>query len=218
MVYPLFEYSFFFYVIFDYIHLRLTCKGDTSLQGLLTMGNIFLPIKLIFIAWFRMIFVYNVQQPGVEYGVRGVVGHTMAFFGLQMALIMVAFENIMFIWSTDIVYPRLGRTWTKRLSILYFCLFVANTTFQMWFAFGIFWGYATLNVQGETANPHHQLIIYLVDRSWMFLVGVMPIWFAQVGRKTQAHIRMTMELNSDAWQGSVNVSEGTVVRRTAAPL
>ena len=46
----------------------------------------------------------------------------------------------------------------------------------------------------------------------MFLVGVMPIWFAQVGRKTQAHIRMTMELNCDAWDELVNVTEGTVSR------
>lgn len=217
MIYPLFEYSFFFYVLFDYIHLRLSCKGNPTLQGLLRMGTILLPIKLVFIAWFRMIFVYNVQQPVVAYGVRGVVGHTMAFFGLQLALIMVAFENIMFIWMTGIFYPRLGRAWTKRLSILYFCLFVANTTFQMWFAFGIFWDYDTLNVRGDNPNPNHQFLIWCVDRSWMFLVGVMPIWFAQVGRKTQAHIRMTMELNCDAWEEHVNVTEGTVSLRVAAP-
>ena len=217
MIYPLFEYSFFFYVVLDYVHLRLTCKGDPSLQGLLTMGTVLLPFKLIFIAWFRMIFVYNIQQPGVQYGVRGVVGHTMAFFGVQLSLIMVAFENIMFIWLTGIVYPRLGPTGTKILSIVYLVLFAVNTTFQMWFAFGIFWGYETLNVRGDRPNPSHQLIIFLVDRTWLLMVGIMPIWFAQIGRKTQAHIRMTMELNSDAWKDHVNVAECTVSKRTAVP-
>jgi hypothetical protein len=111
MVYPLFEYSFFFYVIFDYIHRRLVCKGTPN-EYLLRMANVALPIKLTLIAWFRMIFVYNVQQPDVQYGVRGIVGHTIAFFGLQLALILVAFENIMFIFATGIYYPRLGRRWT----------------------------------------------------------------------------------------------------------
>ena len=218
MIYPLFEYTFFFYVVLDYIHLRLVCKGDNNLQGLLTMGNIALPFKLLFIAWFRMIFVYNVQQPYVPYGVRGVVGHTMAFFGLQLSLIMVAFENIMFIWKTGIAFPRLGLVWTRRLSLVYLGLFVLNTTFQMWFAFGIFWGYDTLDVRGENPTRNHQLILLRVDRSWLVLVGVMPIYFAQSGRKTQSHVRFTMELNSDAWEGFVDVTERTVSKRSVAAI
>jgi hypothetical protein len=111
MVYPLFEYSFFIYVVFDYIHLRLVCKG-TSKEYLIKIANVLLPVKLTLIAWFRMIFVYNIQQPDNKYGVGGMIGHTLAFFGLQLALILVAFENIMFIFATGLYYPRLGRRWT----------------------------------------------------------------------------------------------------------
>lgn len=112
MVYPLFEYSFFLYVVFDYLHLRLVCK-NTDRHYLVKIANVALPIKLTLIAWFRMIFVYNIQQPDVVYGVRGVVGHTLAFFGLQFALILVAFENIMFHFANEISFPRLGRFWTR---------------------------------------------------------------------------------------------------------
>ena len=218
MVYPLFEYTFFLYVVFDYIHLRLVCKGSPKLEGLVTLSNILMPVKFLLIAWFRMIFVYNVKQPFVDFGLRGVVGHTMAFFGFQLALIMVSFENILFIMKTNVVYPRLGPYWTKFCCVLYLCLFIPNTFFQMWFAFGIFWGFDTLNVHGDNPNPMHQLMIMLVDRMWMILVGMLPLWFAQVGRKTQAHIRVTFELNTEAWEDDIHVTEGTVsIRKASIP-
>ena len=209
MIYPLFEYAFFLYVVLDYIHLRLSVK-NSSHQWLLTMGTFALPFKLLFIGWFRMIFVYNVQQPKVPFGVRGIVGHTLAFFGLQFALIMVAFEHIAFIYVTKIKYPHLNLNWTQALAAIYFCLFVLNSTFQMVFAFGLFMGNDFLNVSGENPNKQSQLLILFVDRMWLLLVGIMPIWFAQVGRKTQAYVKITLELNSDAWEDPVENAERTV--------
>jgi len=211
MVYPLFEYSFFFYVLFDYIHLRLVCK-NTPQDYLLRVANCTLPVKLCLIAWFRMIFVYNIQQPDVHYGTRGVVGHTIAFFGLQLALILVAFENIMFIFATGIYFPRLGRKWTLILARTYLITFIILSSFQMWFAFGLFWGYKTLDVQGDNPNPTHLFIIWLDDRLWMVVVGLMPFWFAQVGRKNQSHIRVTFQLNSEAWEDDTVIMASTVRR------
>jgi hypothetical protein len=216
MIYPLFEYAFFYYVILDYIHLRLSVKRNPRLEWLLTMGTVALPIKLLLIGWFRMIFVYNIQQPKVPFGVRGVVGHTLAFFGLQIALIMVAFENISFIWFTGIMYPYLGASWTKGLSALYFCLFVLNSSFQMVFAFAIFMGNDFLNVSGNNPNRQNQMLIFVLDRMWLLLVAVMPLWFAQVGRKTQAYVKITLELNSDAWDEQVEVTDRTVTLRAIA--
>lgn len=210
MAYPLFEYSFLLYVVFDYIHLRLVLK-DTPLHWILRFSNVTFIFKLCLISWFRMIFVYAVTQPDVKYGVRGVVGHTLAFFGFQTALIVVALENILFIQYTNIVYPRLGPVWTRRLAWVYLALFILNTSTQMWFAFGIFWGYETLDVRGPNPNPTHQLIVLLVDRMWLVIVGLMPFWFAQVGRKTQAHVRVTFQLNTDAWAEDVEVSTRNII-------
>ena len=101
MIYPLFEYSYFIYVVFDYIHLRLACPHvPGTAQWLQTLGNIVTPIELLLIAWFRMIFVYTVYDTKQYEGpIRGVVGHTMSFFGVQLALILIAFENGTYIFS-----------------------------------------------------------------------------------------------------------------------
>lgn len=85
----------------------------------------------------------------------------------------------------------------------------------MWFAFGLFWGYPTLDVQGPNPNKTHQFIIWLDDRLWMIFVGLMPFWFAQVGRKNQSHIRVTIQLNSKAWEDETEVANGTVSMRNA---
>ena len=201
--------------VFDYIHLRLACKNVQGYNWLVTMGTILLPIKLVLIAWFRMIFVYNIIQPVVRYGVRGVVGHTMAFVGMQIGLMLVAFEHIVFIWKTNIAFVPFDARATKILAAIYLFLFASNTMFQMWFAFGLFWHrYSTLNVQGDHPNPKDQLMVLIVDRMWLFLVGILPLIFAQGGRKTQAHIKVTMELNSEAWANDVDVVDRTVSMRT----
>jgi hypothetical protein len=70
MIYPMFEYAFFTYIILNYVHLRLACRNVPGYEWQVTMGSIFCPIKLVLIAWFRMIFVYNVVQPAVPYGVQ----------------------------------------------------------------------------------------------------------------------------------------------------
>jgi hypothetical protein len=124
----------------------------------------------------------------------------MSFFGVQFALILVAFEHILFINLTNIEYPLLGRRGTKIMSWVYLGLFVPNTIFQIVFAGSIFWtDHPILDVAGPTPNPTHILIIFVVDRMWLFLVGVMPLLFAQVGRKTQAYVKITLELDSEAW-------------------
>ena len=211
----MFEYAFFTYLILDYIHLRLACKNVQGYNWLLTMGTILLPIKLVLTAWFRMIFVYNIIQPVVPYGVRGVVGHTMAFVGTQIGLVIIAFEHIVFIWKTNIVFVPFDARATKILAAIYLFLFASNTLFQIWFYFGLFWHrHTTLNVQGDHPNPNDQLMVLIIDRMWLFLVGFLPLIFAQVGRKTQAHIRVTMELNSEAWENEVNVVDRTVRMKT----
>ena len=128
------------------------------------------------------------------------MGHTMFFFGVQLALMMVAFENILYINLTHVSYPFLGRKWTKRLSWVYIVLFLANTSCQIVFVFSIFWGEKPLlDLVGPDRNPAHVAFFYFIDRSWLILVGVMPLVFAWIGRKTTAYVKVTFELGSSAW-------------------
>jgi hypothetical protein len=40
----------------------------------------------------------------------------------------------------------------------------------------------------------------VVDLIWMILIAFMPILFAQIGRKTESHVKITFERDSIAWK------------------
>ena len=86
------------------------------------------------------------------------------------------------------------------MSWVYLGLFIPNTIVQMWIVFSIFWSDdPVVNVTGPDANPNHILFFYFIDRMWLVLVGIMPLFFAQIGRKTQAYVKVTFELDAEGW-------------------
>lgn len=196
LYYPLFEYSFLLYVILDHIQFRLSFS-PTHRPAVYRLAMITLPIKILFIASFRMIFVMqvNMVQPDYpdEYGpyIEGALGHTLGFFGLQLALILVALENVLYINLTGVEYPYLGARGTTIASWLYFAAVAPLTFFKIYVAFMALTGNKIDNFEaiGKT-----------VDHMWMLLVALMPIFFAHVGRKTEAFLRITFERDSSAWK------------------
>ena len=192
LFYPLFEYSFFLYVIFDFIQSRLYFKD--TIPWLYGFALWTLPIKLVLIAWFRMIFVYQVDAPELEYdtffNLRGVVGHTLGFFGMQLALLLVSLQNITQILGQGIVYPWLGDRGTPRACYVYMVVTVVVTFFKIYNASMIFMGHP-LNINHIWAHS--------ADRIWMILVAVMPLLFAEVSRRTEPYLKITFRLDSDVW-------------------
>ena len=144
-----------------------------------------------------MIFVYqvNMVQPNYPEGygpyIDGALGHTMGFFGLQLALIMVALENVLFINWTGVEYPLLGKGGTRIASWLYFVVVAPLTLFKIYVAFTALIG---------RKIDHFMIIGRVVDLLWMVLIALMPLIFAQVGRKTEAHLKITVERDSTAWK------------------
>lgn len=195
LFYPLFEYSFLLYVILDYFQIRLCFKSSTR-TNVLVWTNISLPIKIILIAWFRMIFVYQVNMKQPDYGegygpyLEGALGHTMGFFGLQLALILVAVENVLFIHYTQVEYP-IGLTGTRIASSLYILVVIPLTLFKIYVAFTA--------LIGRKIN-HFMVIGRIVDLLWMVLIALMPLLFAQVERKRSAHLKITVERDCIAWK------------------
>lgn len=195
LYYPLFEYSFLLYVILDYFQIRLTFLSTRP--NIVRWANISLPIKLILIAWFRMIFVYQVNMKQPDYGegygpyIEGALGHTMGFFGLQLALILVALENVLFVYWTGVEYPYLGTAGTRIASWLYFVVVAPLTLFKIYVAFTALIGHKIDNFM---------VIGRIVDLLWMILIALMPLYFAQVGRKSWAHLKITVERDCIAWK------------------
>jgi len=196
MYYPLFEYSFLLYVIMDHLQFRLSF-ADNQRPGIVLLAKITLPIKILLIAWFRMIFVYqvNMKQPDYPEGygpyIEGALGHTMGFFGLQLALILVALENVLFINLTGVEYPFVGLQGTRILSWLYFAVVAPLTVFKIYVAYTALIGHKI---------DHFMVVGRVVDFLWMILVAFMPILFSQVGRKTESHVKITFERDSIAWK------------------
>jgi hypothetical protein len=196
LFYPLFEYSFLLYVILDYFQIRL-CFQSSTRTNILIWNNISLPIKVVLIAWFRMIFVYQVNMKQPEYGegygpyVDGALGHTMGFFGLQLALILVALENVLFINFTQVEFRYLGKAGTRFCGWLYVLVVIPLTLFKIYVAFTA--------LIGRKIN-HFMVIGRVVDLFWMVLIALMPLMFAQVGRKRSAHLKITIERDSIAWK------------------
>jgi len=195
LYYPLFEYSFLLYVILDHFQFRLGFQS--SRPRIVTWAKIALPIKVLLIAWFRMIFVYQVNMKQPEYGegygpyIEGALGHTMGFFGLQLALIIVAVENVLYIQWTGVEFPYLGKGGTYIASWLYIVVVTPLTLFKIYVAFTALIGQKIDNFM---------VIGRVVDFLWMILIALMPLLFAQVGRKTEAHLKITVERDSIAWK------------------
>jgi len=194
LYYPLFEYSFLLYVILDHIQFRLSFNAGHR-PGMLLLARITLPIKILLIAWFRMIFVYevNMVQPDYPDGygpyVEGALGHTMGFFGLQLALILVALENVLYVNLMGVEYPFLGSRGTRIASWLYFTIVTPLTLFKIYVA-------ATALLGHKIDNFH--VVGKAVDLTWMLLIALLPILFAQVGRKTEANLKITFERDRGA--------------------
>lgn len=196
LYYPLFEYSFLLYVILDHIQFRLAFT-DNHRPGIILLAKITLPIKVLLIAWFRMIFIYqvNMEQPDYPEGygpyIEGALGHTMGFFGLQLALILVAMENVLFINLTGMEYPLLGLRGTRIASWIYFAVVTPLTLFKIYVAYTA--------LIGRKIN-NFIVVGRVVDLIWMILIAFMPIVFAQIGRKTESHVKITLERDSIAWK------------------
>lgn len=141
-----------------------------------------------------MIFVYQVDAPELEYdtffNLRGVVGHTLGFFGMQLALLLVSLQNITQILGQGIVYPWLGDRGTPRACYVYMVVTVVVTFFKIYNASMIFMGHP-LNINHIWAHS--------ADRIWMILVAVMPLLFAEVSRRTEPYLKITFRLDSDVW-------------------
>jgi len=123
--------------------------------------------------------------------IEGSLGHTLGFFCLQLSLILVSLENVLFINLTGVEYPFLGARGTKVASCLCFVAILPLTLFKICVAFTALIGIAIDNfeVVGKT-----------VDHLWMVLVAFMPILFAQVGRKTEAFLKIAFERENSAWK------------------
>lgn len=179
LFYPFFEFSFVAYHVLSFLQAKVNYNRGHIPYWLYALCRVILPIKVTLTAWFRMIFVVSVEDSPAF--------HTIGFFGLQIGLILVALENILYdsIVGGGLAYPIIGRRGTKILAWLYFSVMVPVTLFKIAFPTAIFLGRPFLDL----TNPSHVAITKASDRIWMLLVAVLPIFFAQIQKNSEPNLK-----------------------------
>merc|ERR1739844_198668 len=180
MFYPLFEYSILAYVIADYLQMKNDHDNGKVPDWMQSLNSVLLWVKVILIAWFRMIFVCSVFQPAIPFfggEMPAVVAHTLSFFGMQIALILIAFENVMQVYVNEKEMFGLSVDISKTLATVYLVTLALVTVFKISWASSLFM-YGTPWIGAPW--PH------IADRLWMLLVAFLPLVFSAYYSRTES--------------------------------
>jgi len=187
LVYPLFEYSIILYIVLEYLQKKNDFENNKFSEKYMSITTTLFWIKIVLVAWFRMIFVCSVfQEPIAFFGTEmpAVVAHTLGFFGMQFGLILIAFENVFYIWYTGGTMWCFSVDMTKYMSVAYMVLLTFCTCFKISWASSIFiWG------EPWVSEPWPAI----ADRTWMVLAALFPLFFALNGTKTEPPMTITIK-------------------------
>lgn len=187
MFYPLFEYPLVMYLCLDYLATSIANKRGQISPWVWKLSQIIFPICIFLCAQFRMIFVCLAYED--------VRQHTAGFLGLQIALILVALHNAIFVWDSKIAYKRLGgpenglkRT---RIGIVAYMIGliaisiakVCATTYVVFFGHGAAW---TLEPVGSVVAGQ------VVDWLWMIFNAIIPMFLAFFRARYEAPLNIAI--------------------------
>jgi hypothetical protein len=188
MFYPLFEYSFLGYIILDHYNMNVGYAKGFVPQWMNRLSTILLPIKIVLVAWFRMIFVNLVSV--------NMLAHSFGFLGLQICLCLVGLENVLYLNAIQVSYRWLGgRRNTKIVSWTYLFLACVTSFFKMFFT-----TYHILNQKAfYGVTP---FLTKNIDRFWMLLFAVMPLWFAHLAVRADPALKITIDYDESTIKGN----------------
>ena len=185
-MYPLFEYTLAAYVVFDFLQRKNDYDNGLLCEKTYKVSSILLWVKIVLIAWFRMIFVCVVDQGPIPFfggEIHAVTAHTLGFFGLQFALVLIAFENVAYMIITEKDMWGMSVETTKKAAIAYLVILFVVTCLKISWASSIFiFGSPWI----DEPWPH------IFDRFWMLLAAVMPLFFAQWGMRNEPDMVITI--------------------------
>jgi len=182
MVYPIFEYSLIAYIVAGYFQIKNDFDNNKVPAGIMTSAKYLFWVKMILVAWFRMIFVIAITQDPIPFfgtEISAVAGHTLGFFGLQFALVLIAVENVCYIYYMEKTMWFMSSKVMKVMAVIYLVLLSILTGMKISWASTIFI-YGKPWITG--AWPH------LFDRAWLFLAAFLPLVFSWHGMRTEPYL------------------------------
>ena len=193
LIYPFVEFPLIAYAVVDYIQIYRDYKLDKELPSwFFKLATGLLPIKILLLSWFRMVFVNE--------AFRSTVHHTLPFQGLQIALILVALTNSLY-WTTHktpLYAKQLGKKWTHRLIWVYVLCLIVVTAFKLTVVSSIFAGSPVLDVK----EPSSARLSEFADRAWLVLAAVIPFFSAAYQRRIEVPLTISMGASGASGGGS----------------
>jgi len=179
MVYPIFEYALLLYILLDYYQVKNDMLNGIFPQDKSTLMTVMFWIKIVLVAWFRMIFICKVTDDAFVIGgltVDPVVAHTLGFWGLQFGLVLIAFENVLYLTYREQGMWSFSPSATVKLGYVYIVLLAGFTAVKVVWSGSIF-----ASPTGEPIIPNS--VAKYFDKGWMLLAAILPVFFALNGMK-----------------------------------
>lgn len=189
MVYPTFEYLLIIYLCFDFLATCLAQKRGDLAPWFWKFSQVVFGLNLFFCSQFRMIFVCLAYS--------SVRAHTAGFLGLQVALILVAMHNVMFVWESNIAYKQLGGddgglANTRRAAVTYLVLDATISIIKVSATiYAVATGHGAAWTMVDTSIPNFK-VGRIVDVIWMIFNAVIPLCLSYFRSKNDTPINIVL--------------------------
>eukprot|EP00573_Skeletonema_grethae_P001703 CAMPEP_0201687706 /NCGR_PEP_ID=MMETSP0578-20130828/1643_1 /ASSEMBLY_ACC=CAM_ASM_000663 /TAXON_ID=267565 /ORGANISM="Skeletonema grethea, Strain CCMP 1804" /LENGTH=236 /DNA_ID=CAMNT_0048171877 /DNA_START=194 /DNA_END=904 /DNA_ORIENTATION=+ len=192
LIYPIFELSLVLYLVMSHFQIKNDMLNGIFPADKETLMTVLFWLKLVLVAWFRMIFVCKVTDDDLTIGsltIGAVTAHTIGFLGLQVGLVFIAFENVIYLTYRKQSFWCFSRETTVKLAYLYLVLLTTFTVIKM------FWTIRALSIGiPNTLIPFP--VSEFTNKAWLLFAAVLPIFFALEQMKKDPPMVVTL-VNTD---------------------
>lgn len=192
MYFPFFEYSLVIYLGLDYVSTMMSYRRGLLPDWYWKATKIVTPICILLCINFRMIFVCIAYEQ--------TRGHTAAFLGLQVALIIVAIMNVAYVLLTQQSYPslKMSKERTAKLAILYLILNLSISLVKIGATIYIVTSADVVSppfYKYPLSKPFSGMVLgRIVDLIWMIFNGVIPAYIAYVRMKNETPLTIDISV------------------------
>ena len=170
MFYPLVEVPLIAYIVLQCLQVVRDHRRDIVPTWFLRFVYVITPIQLLLMLWFRMIFVVDAFVD--------VKGHTAGFLGLQVAMCLIALQNLLYQKLHGYALPFPSWVWDAYMGLL-----VVVTATKMTHTLLLFFAEGGSFIDVTTAGGAK--LAKMIDVAWMLLAAVVPIGLAELQRRSE---------------------------------
>lgn len=199
MVYPLFEYSLIVYLCLDFLNTKLSYQRGELNEWFWSFSKVVFPLNVFLCSQFRMIFVCIAYENPSQ--------HTAGFLGLQVALMLVAIQNTLYVIDSNECLNFCGTVKNTRLAGIAYLIGdlaissvkITATIFVVQNGKGAPWTLEPSIVPGQCTGE-------LVDKIWMIFNAVLPLILSYNRAKSEYPLDIAITSEEPTYVSSIGES------------